>query len=187
MSASVDLVEQELSALTHIPINRFQDTSQVVCVVYCGVAVDVTIQVLEYSSTGQASTYGAHFDCHNFWNVSSNDRVLTMLIYLTGLSPTDGGETQFSALGIGVQPIQGRALMFENVGADGLCSALSAHSAVSTAGNSRKVVLQKWVYRDEYKRNGPHAFNAGAKRSPGQITCDEVDCRWYERPVAGAQ
>ena len=29
VSASVDLVEQELSALTHIPLSRFQDTSQV--------------------------------------------------------------------------------------------------------------------------------------------------------------
>ena len=99
-----------------------------------------------------------------------------MLVYLTS---SEAGETDFPALGIRVQPMKGRALVFENTGSDGLCSALTAHSALPTESGSRKLVLQKWVYRDGYKRKDK--FDPASKRMSGQITCDEVDCRWYER------
>lgn len=71
-------------------------------------------------------------------------RHCTVLLYLTSLQGADGGETQFDHLGISVNPDQGAALIWPNVGRDGRPNPLSMHRSKPLVGHE-KTVVNAWL------------------------------------------
>ena len=124
-------------------------------------------QLLHYSGAG--ASYEAHTDCRihrqsldddRMIDGQPNDRVVSFLAYLEDAADGDGGETEFTQLGIQVRPRRGRALVWMNLDFEApyhafegpRCIEQSEHrSAPIHAGKKR--VLQQWFhFRDSPSR-----------------------------------
>ncbi|XP_017856623.1 PREDICTED: prolyl 4-hydroxylase subunit alpha-2 [Drosophila arizonae] len=103
------------------------------------------LAVLNYGIGGH---YSMHFDC---WSSRDNaayeayirsNRIATILLYLNEVQL--GGITSFPALGLGVQPIKGSALIWHNMNHEIECDYRTLHAACPTLLGNRWVATQ-WV------------------------------------------
>lgn len=97
--------------------------------------------------------YGEYYKSHRDHDGSIKaDRLYTLLVYLNDLDPDEGGETLFNELHFAVQPICGRAVVWNN--SDTRRNALkdSLHTALPiTREGTEKWVAQLWFRA--YKTN----------------------------------
>jgi hypothetical protein len=156
-----------------------------------------------------ANEYGLHYDCTDFAGAvyekdskthvtatgerkpsrQTNDRALTMMIYLTDVPAGQGGLTELPFIGVSVRPQKGKLLLFENLDTQDLCSPLSAFrdgevvvpedADVADPTAAGKYVLQKAVFASPLQDIEAEAA------PPGHAACAGVSCRWYERAGAG--
>ena len=107
----------------------------------------------------------------------ANDRVATLLIYLSDLEGEAGGETCFTERGPHcVRPKKGNAVVFTGQTIDGACSILSRHEARAVRpGGANKLVLQTWYHRQ------PRTLEAVAlPEQRDEVICDRGgNCRHY--------
>jgi len=146
-------------------------------------------QLLRYSPGGR---YGLHTDCSDHvTDVKADGKVMpqrsrershTFLLYLNDVK--EGGETEFPALNVSINPQQGHAVVFRNLATIGTCNPASAHRS-SPVTEGSKLVLQRWYCSDGKDSGG----NCGEKhfqqpeRSGWDTVCDGVDCRTYMKPM----
>ncbi len=99
---------------------------------------------------------GGHFDEHHdgglFAFESAGDRMTTVLLYLE--SPDLGGETVFSQLGLVVEPLEGRLLVWRNLTPDGRLDPAVRHRAAPVR-RGRKVVLTTWERERPFPAQSP--------------------------------
>ena len=94
------------------------------------------LQVLRYTP-GQE--YRAHFDA---LAAGSNQRVLTMLVYLN--EGYEGGETAFLQTGLKFKGRTGDALLFRNASADGQPDPMSQHAGLPVTRGT-KMIASRWI------------------------------------------
>ncbi len=120
------------------------------------------------------SDYRPHTDCAN---ARHNDRVFSMLVYLTDIH--DGsGNTTFTNLGIGIAPKKRRLLLWRNTVAGGGygqrgvadCDNRTRHTASPVNEGSTKLVFQMWF----------HQRPPSETSSRSRVLCeDSGSCRRY--------
>ena len=155
----------------------------------------INFQILSYRN---GSGYLAHTDCtanQDLYEARAPVRMASVLIYLT--DDFEGGETEFTRLGLRVKPPVGSAVVFYSYDATPACDAKSEHRGVRV-DSGHKIVLQRWY---SYRRDP--LFDIGPWRRPidlglrqpwqAVVKCDElppadqsmpdgVSCRWYNKP-----
>ncbi|HEY6916596.1 MAG TPA: 2OG-Fe(II) oxygenase [Allosphingosinicella sp.] len=104
------------------------------------------LQILRYSP-GQE--YRLHSDA---LAGEANQRTLTMLIYLN--DAFEGGETAFPAANIHVRGRQGDAILFRNIGEDGLPDPLARHAG-KPVFKGTKFVASRWIRRQPLDLTSP--------------------------------
>ena len=114
----------------------------------------------------------------------------TLISYLS--DDFEGGETEFTRLGITLRPPIGSALLFYNY-EGARCNRLAEHRA-NMVTRGEKLVLQRWyAYPEQPFLAAQHVREAGDGMLPYQpmIVCDwtqshwtNVSCRWYNSPKA---
>nr|XP_006825421.1 PREDICTED: uncharacterized protein LOC102803100 [Saccoglossus kowalevskii] len=126
--------------------------------------------------------YKPHTDCI-VGSTEKRDRFATILVYLQDVPK--GGETVFSELNISVRPIQGRALVWNNMDSDGKCQPLSLHEAAPVIRGS-KYIIQRWYYYESFyalgKRSAEPELPPRVQDQP-RVSCDKYEqgsCRWYD-------
>lgn len=125
--------------------------------------------------------YKSHTDCTE--TEDKRDRVATVVVYLETVAK--GGETAFPELGIWVRPRKGRAVMWNNMDANGHCEPMSIHVA-NKVEEGHKYILQRWYYYKSFYSLGKRPPEPTLPaRHPGQprVSCDEYEygsCRWYD-------
>ena len=100
-----------------------------------------TFQLTHYT---QGQEYKPHFD---WFDASENNRTLTLFVYLNDVAPEQGGATEFTKLGIKVQPQLGRALLWYNCSAKGaavVCDADTEHAGTPPL-SCEKYALNCWA------------------------------------------
>lgn len=136
----------------------------------------------QITSYPQGIGYKAHTDCTENSN-DKRDRMATVLVYLDTVS--EGGETEFTELGIWARPRKGRALLWNNMSPEGDCEPLSIHKANKVI-DGHKYILQRWYYYKSFYSLGKRPPEPPLpERKPGQarVSCDEYEhgsCRWYD-------
>lgn len=86
-------------------------------------------QVLRYKPGQQYETHPDFFDPRDRDELANGgQRVRTCLIYLSTVPEECGGATAFPELGLRVQPVEGRALMWHNVKANGAIDPATVHA-----------------------------------------------------------
>ncbi|XP_052808216.1 uncharacterized protein LOC128237063 [Mya arenaria] len=126
--------------------------------------------------------YKSHTDCTEGLT-DQRDRIATILVYLDTVE--EGGETDFTELGIWARPRKGRALLWNNMDPDGKCEPLSVHKANKVL-KGHKYILQRWYYYKSFYSLGKRPPEPPLPaRQPGQsrVSCDEYEhgsCRWYD-------
>jgi prolyl 4-hydroxylase len=128
--------------------------------------------------------YKSHTDC-TVDGTDERDRYATFLVYLNDLNGTEGGETNFTRLGIDVKPKTGRALVWNNINYEsGKCEEASIHEANKVT--KKKYIIQRWYYYKNYfslgKRIREPEIPERELNTP-RISCDEDDhgsCRLYD-------
>jgi hypothetical protein len=70
-------------------------------------------EVWQATRYAQGERFGYHLDCGSRAHEPAGDREYTVLIYLN--TPESGGITRFRRLGLDVNPVQGRLLLFRNL------------------------------------------------------------------------
>lgn len=68
-------------------------------------------------------------------------RTFTVLVYLNDVD--DGGETEFPKVGLKIKPVRGRAVIWNNLNADGSPNLYSHHRAFPVHAG-RKTIITKW-------------------------------------------
>ena len=133
-------------------------------------------QVLQYLP---GTNYGVHTDCTN--QTGSDDRIGTLLLYLSDLGESQGGETCFPRRGTCVRPRKGSALIFSSLDAAGGCDILSEHEAREVQPGADKVVLQRWYRRDpQITGAGPNHLQELLDTEVDKVICDRgQNCRHY--------
>jgi hypothetical protein len=88
-------------------------------------------------------------------------RHCTVLLYLSSLSPGEGGETFFEHLGARVRPEMGSALVWPNIGRNGLPDPRTKHSSLPLNADE-KFVANLWLRSEdvEHLRNVPSPARA---------------------------
>ncbi|WP_331040153.1 2OG-Fe(II) oxygenase [Allosphingosinicella sp.] len=94
------------------------------------------LQILRYSP-GQE--YKAHVDA---LPVGTNQRILTMLVYLN--EDYAGGETKFLETGLGFKGRTGDALLFRNASADGRPDPMARHAGLPVT-RGQKLIASRWI------------------------------------------
>jgi len=103
-------------------------------------------QVLAY---GPGEEYRLHSDA---LPPGDNQRIITFLIALN--EDYDGGETSFPAIGLHWRGRRGDALMFRNVGPDGLPLAVAQHAGRPVT-HGGKFILSRWIRERPLDLSGP--------------------------------
>lgn len=106
-----------------------------------------TFQLTHYDS-GQE--YRPHFD---WFDESDNNRALTVFAYLNDVASENGGETEFTKLGIKVTPRKGRAVIWKNCSARGnsvVCDPETEHAGTPPLAGE-KFGLNCWARTDHYR------------------------------------
>jgi prolyl 4-hydroxylase len=99
--------------------------------------------------------YKSHFDHDGSMDA---DRLYTLLVYLNDLDPDEGGETLFNALHFAVQPVCGRAVIWNNSDTRGNRLKESVHTALPiTREGSEKWVAQLWFRAYKFHPGPPPA------------------------------
>ncbi|XP_076808598.1 uncharacterized protein LOC143451757 [Clavelina lepadiformis] len=137
----------------------------------------------QVTSYGQGVGYKLHTDCKEH-NTDRRDRFATILVYLQDVQ--SGGETEFTELDIKVKPKKGRALVWNNMDANGNCDLTSYHQA-ATVQKGKKYILQRWYYYENFPTLGKRTWEPEIPtRTFGltpRVMCDRFDsgsCRWYD-------
>nr|XP_026694930.1 uncharacterized protein LOC100175515 [Ciona intestinalis] len=126
--------------------------------------------------------YKLHTDCTE-GNTDKRDRFATILVYLNDV--IEGGQTQFTELGVSITPKKGKALVWTNMDSEGHCDVTSYHQA-SPVIKGRKCILQRWYYYENFPALGKRYPSPPLPvRSPTtpRVACDEFtsgSCRWYD-------
>jgi prolyl 4-hydroxylase len=106
-----------------------------------GVECGEPIQVLRYRG-------GQEFKPHNDFTADrSNQRILTMLVYLT--DDYGGGETAFAANGLKVKGAVGDGLLFRNADDQGNPDPSSLHAGLPVS-SGEKIVASRWIRQSRY-------------------------------------
>lgn len=129
MDLIIEILRARISAATHIPVSVFEPT-----------------QVLHYS-VGQE--FNRHFDYlepgnphHSEQLRSHGQRIATFLIYLS--EDFEGGETEFSQIGLQYRGKTGDAIFWANCDMEGRPDPLTLHAGLPpTAGE--KWILSQWI------------------------------------------
>lgn len=129
MDLIIEILRARISAATHIPVSVFEPT-----------------QVLHYSA-GQE--FKRHFDYlepgnphHSEQLRSHGQRIATFLIYLN--EDFEGGETEFSQIGLRYRGKTGDAIFWANCDMEGRPDSLTLHAGLPpTAG--AKWILSQWI------------------------------------------
>ena len=129
MDLIIEILRTRISAATHIPVSVFEPT-----------------QVLHYSA-GQE--FKRHFDYlepgnphHSEQLRSHGQRIATFLIYLN--EDFEGGETEFSQIGLRYRGKTGDAIFWANCDMEGRPDSLTLHAGLPpTAG--AKWILSQWI------------------------------------------
>ena len=131
--------------------------------------------------------YKTHTDCIVNGN-DERDRYATFLMYLNDFIGNEGGETNFTQLGIDVKPKAGRVITWNNMNYEtGKCEAASIHEANKVnVENKKKYIIQRWYYYKNFyslgKRMNEPEIPARESNTP-RVSCDESDngnCRLYD-------
>jgi len=137
-------------------------------------------QVLQYPP---GTSYGVHTDCElGSTNVAHNDeRVVTLLLYLTDVGEGQGGETCFPRRGTCVRPSKGSALIFSSIDAAGVCDKLSEHVAQAIKPGANKLVLQRWYKKEaQVTHAGDQHLQEQLDDLVDRVICDAGrNCRHY--------
>jgi prolyl 4-hydroxylase len=107
-----------------------------------GIAVD-QIEGLQLVRYAKGEQYKFHYDYYD--EISENQRVHTILVYLNDVPEDAGGATIFKHLDRKVQPHQGRAVWFRNMNADGTMNTNSLHAGEEIRGDAVKYAVNIWT------------------------------------------
>lgn len=99
------------------------------------------LQVLRYR---RGQEFRAHLDCTDD---RSNQRILTMLIYLN--DDYTGGETLFLRTGLKVRGRIGDAVLFRNAAPDGTPDSNSLHAGLPVL-SGEKFIASRWIRQQEF-------------------------------------
>eukprot|EP01126_Amoeba_proteus_P065444 TRINITY_DN930_c0_g1_i2.p1 TRINITY_DN930_c0_g1~~TRINITY_DN930_c0_g1_i2.p1 ORF type:complete len:218 (-),score=49.91 TRINITY_DN930_c0_g1_i2:96-749(-) len=99
--------------------------------------------LLRYSVGEEYKAHTDFFDSHN----TDNQRVCTVIIYLG--EPEEGGETTFPLVNLNVPVQVGSAVLFWNVGLDGVEDSLTLHGSLPVKKGT-KWVATKWLRAKKY-------------------------------------
>jgi hypothetical protein len=102
--------------------------------------------------------FAYHFDSGYFAGDASGDRTHTIVIYLD--TPIRGGGTRFPLLGINVQCVAGRLVIWRNLTADGARDPDMLHAGMPVL-EGRKTILVTWIRQQQHTA----AISAAAKSS----------------------
>jgi hypothetical protein len=146
MDVVIEMIRARISAATHVPLPAFEPT-----------------QVLHYS-VGQEFKH--HLDYlepdtphHAERLLSGGQRIATFLIYLN--EDFEGGETEFSQIGLRYRGKTGDAIFWANCGMDGQPDPTTLHAGLPPT-SGEKWILSQWI-RDRERhfvgrhRKGEHA------------------------------
>jgi len=104
------------------------------------------LQLVRYEKGQQYTPHRDYFEP----NFKGQNRIFTILVYLTDLGPEDGGRTIFPELGIQVVPKMGNAVFWRNCSDDGTLLPCSLHTGeVMHTDGKIKYAVNCWI------RNGP--------------------------------
>jgi prolyl 4-hydroxylase len=101
-------------------------------------------QATKYTKGGR---FAYHFDSGYFAGDASGDRTHTILICLD--TPMRGGGTRFPHLGIDVECVAGRLVIWRNLTADGARDPDMLHAGMPVL-EGRKMILVTWIRQREY-------------------------------------
>ena len=99
-------------------------------------------------------------------------RVLTVLIYVE--EPDEGGETNFTEIGLSIPPRRGSAVIWSNLADDGSPNPYTRHASVPVC-RGRKIVLTKWFNQ----RTSPLVPN----RDPGEEIAPLTHAGFVKRAI----
>ena len=123
-------------------------------------------------------------ECDDFANEKEGAMAAVAIVYANDVAKGKGGEEVFPALGLSVQPKEGRLLLFEVMMADGTCDPASVvASSPLKGGAADKVVVTKRFYADTKFDRGAAEGEMPNQPKSGKIMCDENSpwgCRRFE-------
>ena len=106
-----------------------------------------TLQLTQYRKGQQ---YKPHFD---WFDHASNNRAVTVFIYLNNVSEEDGGQTEFTDINLSVQPTLGNAIVWYNCAARGdnvVCDNKTKHAG-RPPKHGEKFGLNCWARTSPYR------------------------------------
>ena len=125
---------------------------------------------LEFSEEPQGQRYlaGQEFKKHCDWfdknspynqvHLNMGQRTYTFMIYLNDVE--EGGETYFTRINLSIKPQKGKALVWNNMVADGSGNWFSEHWGKPVI-KGEKYIITKWFREHDGKNIPPHLANAG--------------------------
>jgi hypothetical protein len=106
------------------------------------------LQIVRYEKGQQ---YKYHYDYFGKeTDQKKNQRLHSILVYLNDLDEVDGGSTHFPLLKIRTYPYKGRAVLWNNLSADGTENNLTLHAGEPVLNDKIKYVLTIWTRVSEY-------------------------------------
>lgn len=113
----------------------------------------------EYGAPGQfliyppGADYGPHVDCflghdgaQHLGDKDVNDRIVSIIVYLSTGGGDGGGNTIFPELNLTISPKEGDILLWTSLGSDGTCLSNTTHYS-SEQVRGTKYAFQKWYHR----------------------------------------
>lgn len=123
-------VERRLVLMLGVPISHWE-----------------TLQLTRYQ---KGQEYKPHFD---WFDSSSNNRAATVFVYLNDVPENYGGQTEFTSIGLSVQPKCGNALVWFNCSARGesvVCDTSTRHAGMPPT-DGEKYGLNCWARTAPYR------------------------------------